>query len=245
MKKWQKAWTNKQSNLVNDYDRLHNIYIPKRNEMLSLINQYSEFEDNEVKRFIDIGAGTGAASFTVLNKYNDAKAIMIDGSAEMLKTATSIAEENNFNVQAVIQDLSVLDWVNKANIDGEYPLIISSLMIHHLTDDEKKRFIKDIYLLLKPSGRFIYVDVLKMENAQLEDFHFNLWVQEIIRNKQNEKLESKTFEEEKSSLYNAVVEQGDMPATEKYILDCFKEAGFKNYSIVWFYLKFGFFIAEK
>ncbi|MFX1258625.1 MAG: class I SAM-dependent methyltransferase [Promethearchaeota archaeon] len=244
--KWKVSWSNRKSDLVKNYDFLHNITIPKRAETLSLFQQYAKFIPEKEKIFIDLGTGTGAVAFSILERYNDAKAILIDGSKPMLEKAQEIANRKRYNIDKIIyQDLNEKDWINKCNLKSLYPLIVSSLTIHHLINKEKARLFKDIYKLLFPSGRFIYMDVIEMETKEEEKFHFDLWVEEIIRNKIKYGVNLKTFEEEREWLINAQAAQGDIPAKISFILDSLKKAGFKKYGIVWFYVKFSMFIGIK
>lgn len=244
-KRWKDSWDNYQSNLVVNYDFLHNIVIPKRAESLSLFQNYSEFILSKKKIFLDLGAGTGAAAFSVLKKYPDAKAILIDGSKPMLQQAQKEADTNGYNIKTIYQDLSDRDWIKKCDLKFEFPLIISSFMIHHLTDKEKARFFKDIYYLLLPSGRFLYVDVVKMETKDQEEACFDLWINEIIKNKIANRIKPRSFDDEKNSISIDMQKQGDMPATISFILKSLINAGFKKSIMIWFYLKFAMFLAIK
>lgn len=241
IKKWKKAWTDDTSEKVKNYDKIHDIYILKRQELLSIIAKNSLFIECNSKLLLDLGCGTGAAAFSVLEKNKDAKAILIDGSKPMLKVAKINAKKNKYKIKTKCYDLSEPNWLKKCNLNKKYQLIISSLMIHHLTDVEKLRFFKDIFDILIPGGTFIYADVLKMENDKLEEQQFNKWIEEIIENKKKAKINYKSFEEEKALLKKSIESQGDMPATKNYILNCFKKIGFKDYEIVWIYIKFGIF----
>jgi len=243
--RWKNSWDNYKSDLVVNYDFLHNIAIPKRAENLSLFQDYSEFIPNRKKIFLDLGAGTGAAAFSVLQKNLNAKAILIDGSKPMLEQAQKEADTKGYNIETIYQDLSDHDWIKKCDLKSEYPLIISSFMIHHLKDKEKAKFFKDIYHLLLPSGRFLYADVVKMETKDQEDACFGLWINEIIKNKIANGIKPRSFEEEKNSLTIDMEKQGDMPATISSILKSLKKAGFKKSTMIWFYLKFAMFLAIK
>ncbi|MFX1394728.1 MAG: class I SAM-dependent methyltransferase [Promethearchaeota archaeon] len=243
--KWQDSWDNYESDLVVNYDFLHNIAIPKRAENLTLFQDYSEFIPNRKKRFLDLGAGTGAAAFSVLQKYSDAKAILIDGSKPMLEQAQKEADIKGYSIKTIYQDLSKRDWIKKCDLKSEFPLIISSFMIHHLTDKEKARFFKDLYHLLVPSGRFLYADVVKMETKEQEDTCFDFWINEIIKNKIANRIKPRSFDIEKNSLIIDMEKQGDMPATISFILKSLKNAGFKKSIMIWFYLKFAMFLAIK
>ncbi len=242
---WKNIWDNSESDLVINYDLIHNYTILRRSEILELFEKNADFNESKNKTFLDLGAGTGTAAFSILQKYNDANAVLIDGSIPMLKKAQQKANENGYNIKTIYQDLSDPNWISKCKLNKKYPLIISSLMIHHLTDMEKLRFFTDICSLLTPSGKFIYADVVKMETKEEEMMSIDLWVKEIIQNKISYGIEPKSFEEEKDWIITESKKQEDMPAKITYILNSLDKAGFKKGSMVWFYVKFAMFLAIK
>lgn len=243
--KWKDSWDNPESDLVVNYDLIHDITILKRDEILSLFQNYAEFVPSKEKVFIDLGAGTGAAAFSILQKYPDAKAVLVDGSKPMLEQAQKEADAKGYNIETIYQDFTDLEWVKKSGLKPEYPLIISSIMIHHLTDKERARFFKDIYDLILPPGKFLYADVVKMSGDEEEQMATTLWIEEIIKNKKIHGLTPKSFEEEKEWILTETAKQGDMPATIPDILVDLDSAGFQRGTMLWFYVKFALFIGIK
>ncbi len=239
---WKNIWDNSESDLVVNYDLIHNYTILRRTEILELFQKNADFKNNN-KTFLDLGAGTGAAAFSILQKYKDATAILIDGSIPMLKKAQQKADKEGYNIETIYQDLSDSNWISKCKLNQKYPLIISSIMIHHLTDVEKLRFFTDICSLLTPAGKFIYADVVKMETEEEEMMSIDLWVKEIIQNKISYGIEPKSFEEEKGWIITESKKQEDMPAKITYILNSLHKAGFKKGSMIWFYVKFAMYLA--
>jgi len=242
--KWKKYWDNSSSSHVTRFDQIEKIYFLKRDQMLELFEKFSGLDTHKNKDFLDLGAGTGNVSFYIQNKYRDACAILIDGSKAMLEKAKKKANEINYKIKTIYQDLADPEWVKKSGLNSKYSLIISSLALHHLNDKGKARIFKDIYNLLTPKGRFIYLDVVDME-SDINDFYIDLFLEEIINNMKKYGETPLSFEEEKKNYFIRTKEQGDMPSSVNFILKNLKSAGFKKSGLIWYYVIFGMFLAIK
>jgi cyclopropane fatty-acyl-phospholipid synthase-like methyltransferase len=244
-KRWKKFWDNRQSTLASNYDNIHDIYIQKREEMLSMFFDYSLFPSPAPRKFLDLGAGTGAAGFVVLSKFKDAKAVFVDGSEAMLDEAKKTADKNGLKISCILRDLSKKGWLENTGIKPGYPLIISNLMIHHLTDRRKAVFFKEIRNLLAPGGLFIYGDYLRMADKKTEDFHFTLRAMDVLKMKKKYGREVPSLKDEIRNIRKTEIRSGDMAPTPEYVLASLKKAGFRKTAMLWFYLKFGVFLASK
>jgi ubiquinone/menaquinone biosynthesis C-methylase UbiE len=245
-KKWEKVYRNKKSALVSNFDRIQDVYIPKRRVMISLYNDIVKLFNIKPKSILDLGAGNGAVIFSILKEHKKAIGHLVDGSNELLNEARIKNKRYKYNLRCFCEDLKNKGWIKNKGLRKKYDLIVSNIMIHHLTRAEKLRLFKDVRRMLNKKGMFIYGDVLKMDNKKLEDFHHNFWVRDINNNK-NEMggWKIKRLQDEKKFLIDANKRQGDMPATVNYILNCFKKAGYKEYGLLWFYIKFGVFVGLK
>ena len=85
--KWEKAWCDRESRQVTEYDAVHDIILLRREEMLSVFREHATLPHDGPRTFLDLGAGTGAATFSILKKYPDARPTLIDGSEPMLEQA--------------------------------------------------------------------------------------------------------------------------------------------------------------
>ncbi len=243
--RWKKFWDNRKSKLASDYSNIHDIYIQKRGEMLSMFFEYSMFPANTPKKFLDLGAGTGAAGFAVLSRFPDAKALFVDGSEVMLAEAVKTADKNKLKISCLLRDFSSKDWLKGGGIKPGYPLIISNLMIHHLTDRRKAVFFREIRNLLAPGGLFIYGDYLRMADNKTEDYQCELRALDILKLKKEHGWKVPSLKDEIKSIKNTEIKSGDMAPTPGFVLASLRKAGFKKTAMLWFYLKFGVFIAVK
>jgi demethylmenaquinone methyltransferase/2-methoxy-6-polyprenyl-1,4-benzoquinol methylase/phosphoethanolamine N-methyltransferase len=78
----------------------------------------------------------------------------IDAAPEMILEAERKAAERQLDVGfqvGLIEDIPLPD--------GRFDVVLSSLMLHHLPKDLKRRGIAEISRVLKPGGRFVAVDI--------------------------------------------------------------------------------------
>ncbi len=242
-KRWKKSWDNLESPLVQNYDYWHDIYIPKRKEMMDMFLLMPEVYQPKATSVLDIGAGTGSISLNLIKKYPKLFPTLIDGSDPQLKTARKRFQSENISANFFKKDLNSKSWFQ--NFPKNLPLIVSNLMIHHLADIRKKELFSEIYSLLNKNGLFLYGDVIKFDKKETEDNALDLWTHDIRKNFIAKGLELNDFSFMKNKLIENCDKEGDMPATINYILSSLSEAGFRKIQLVWFYLKFAVFVAVK
>ena len=103
-----------------------------------------------VRRVLDLGAGTGLMSAFVRTRCPQAEFILADLSMQMLAKA-----QERFrglpNVHFIEQDLTRLAPDDRLPENG-FDLIVSALAIHHLDNPQKQTLFRQIARLLAPRG---------------------------------------------------------------------------------------------
>ena len=96
---------------------------------------------------LDLGAGTGLLSEFIMQKFPSASLHLLDESTEMLSKARIRLEK--YNPKIFVQPMTA-----PLPISGTHA-IISSLAIHHLTNEDKRDLFRRIFQALIPGGVFI------------------------------------------------------------------------------------------
>src|ERR1700761_8276454 len=136
--------------VVPDYDAFYGTAV----EALGLARR-------EVRRVLDLGAGTGLLSGHVLAAYPDAELTLHDGAAGMLEQARASFGER---VGYVVADLN-------DPLPGAEPwdAIGSALPIHHIDDEAKRALFRRIHDGLWAGGVFVNAEQVCGPTAFFDD----------------------------------------------------------------------------
>jgi tRNA (cmo5U34)-methyltransferase len=110
---------------------------------------------------LDLGAGTGILSATIVERVPTAKIHLLDASSEMLLQAAS--RLSKWQPQITVQSL------NEELPEGPFDAIVSALAIHHLNDAEKRDLYSRILAALAPGGVFINAEQVSGRSARLQN----------------------------------------------------------------------------
>ena len=137
---------------IDTYDDIHvTKYMDVKNNMIEKLN-------GEIKKALDLGAGTGLELIPFFKKYPNARVTAIDTSEKMLEELSK--RDFADKVETICGDFLDIDYEN------EYDAVISTSALHHFDEDSKADLYKKIYNSLKPNGIFANSD--KIVSSQEE-----------------------------------------------------------------------------
>lgn len=153
--------------IVGQYDVAIKRCVPRYDEMLDLMLEY--VWNDSPKRILELGCGSGNLTERILKKFPNAKLTAVDASGRMIDIARhrfSEWRELEFK-QAAFQQL--------AFPKDTYDLIVSSISIHHLNDEEKLALFQHARDWLSPNGIFTFCDQFAGESPYLYSRHMEFW----------------------------------------------------------------------
>jgi len=124
------------------------------------------FADDEPFLFVDLGAGTGAAARTILDRFPAAEAILADFSPQMMEEGSRALAPYQGRYRYVEFDLARGEWPD--GIPASVAAVISSLCVHHLPDDRKQQLFGEIFTRLAPGGWYLNFDPVSAEDPVVE-----------------------------------------------------------------------------
>jgi tRNA (cmo5U34)-methyltransferase len=111
-------------------------------------------------RILDLGAGTGILSATIVDRIPAAGLTLLDASAEMLDRAASRLAA--WQPEIIVQSLT------KPLPPGPFDAVVSALAIHHLSDQEKQDLYARALAILAPGGLFINAEQVSGSSSRLQ-----------------------------------------------------------------------------
>jgi tRNA (cmo5U34)-methyltransferase len=124
------------------------------------------------KIIVDLGAGSGLLTQLVRQRFPNATIHLVDFSAAMLDLARKrLGDDRNLT-------FTQADYAANP-IPTSVCAIVSSLSIHHLDDEAKRRVFRKAYEALKPRGVFINAEQVAGPTPELDDRYRALWLQQV------------------------------------------------------------------
>lgn len=212
------------------YDSWVQKALPGYGDIFAIATQVIPFESSAPIRVLDLGAGTGLFSQHVLQKHPNATFVLWDLAEKMLEVAEQRFAEQTGQFEFVIEDYRSLQAAE------DFDLVISSLSIHHLTDEEKRKLCHQVYAALKEGGAFVNIDQIKGETTRLQDLYWKLWLQHTRANGAPEEQIQESIE--RRTTYDRDALLADQ-------LGWLREAGFVNVDCVYRHTFVGLFFGMK
>jgi SAM-dependent methyltransferase len=112
---------------------------------------------------LDLGCGDGRLAALVLDAYPESTAVCVDMAPTMLAAAAARfdGDPRVTFVQARLDD--------PLPLAGPFDVIVSSLAIHHVTDERKRSLYAEAASLLAPGGVFANLEIVASPTPALHD----------------------------------------------------------------------------
>jgi tRNA (cmo5U34)-methyltransferase len=124
------------------------------------------FGEQDAFAFLDLGAGTGAASRAILEAYPRSTAILADYSAEMMRAGERQMQPFAGRYGYVEFDMTTGQWPTA--IPAALDAVVTSMCVHHLTDERKQGLFAEIFSHLAPGGWYLNYDPVRSADPVVE-----------------------------------------------------------------------------
>jgi len=148
--------------------------VPQRQRMFELtISYYKHFLGGRSRNSVlDLGCGDGNLVRRLLSADDTISAVLVDGSADMLKKARdSLAGRDRIR----FINTSFEEMIRSRVELGPFDFVVSSLAIHHLGPSDKRALFDQIFRSLRQGGHFVNIDGVLPPTTPLEDWYVGLW----------------------------------------------------------------------
>jgi len=122
----------------------------------ALIQLISLEEGNKI---LDAGCGTGTLTVMIKKQFPQSEVVGLDGDQEILQIANSKVFLSGDLIQLDHGFVTSMPYKNES-----FDACVCSLVIHHLTTDNKVKAFQEFYRILRPGGKLYIVDFFTPHN---------------------------------------------------------------------------------
>ena len=120
-------------------------------------------EINPGDKLLDVGCGTGDLGIAALAIAGPTGEVHgIDASPQMIAVARQKAARANLDIRFEVDVIESLSFP-----DDHFDIVTSTLMMHHLPNDLKRKGLAEMYRVTKPGGRILIVDIESSRGGSL------------------------------------------------------------------------------
>lgn len=220
-----------------DFDDGIRVLLPRYEEMLDTLTACIA---PTCKTLVDLGCGTGELSLRLLQRCPEAQVLAVDYSPRMVEFARAKVTRAGYGDRwhAICADFGDLATQNQGDTAIQSSeACVSSLAVHHLSDEMKQTLFTWIANLLEPGGCFWNADPVLAETPQLQEIYQS--VRQAWAATQGETIETVRAKVGQS------LPQGysgqDRLATLNAHLAMLRQAGFNPVAVPWKYFGFAVF----
>jgi tRNA (cmo5U34)-methyltransferase len=185
--------------------------------------------DLRPRRILDLGVGSGNLARVVLERYPEAHLTGVDLSREMLALARDALPVDR--VDLVHRDFRKLDFA-----DASFDLVVSSISIHHVPDDDKRDLFGNLHRLLRPGGALAYSDQFRGATGEIYARHIERWREESF-------ALGATEDEWRAWMDHQDAHDHHAPLVDQ--IDWLRAAGFSEIDCPWRYLLWTVLVARR
>ena len=214
-----------------DFDPGIRQLLPRYDEMLDTLTHCIP---PHTQRILELGCGTGELSLKILHRYPEIQIVALDYSPRMLQLAQEKIESAGYSGRWAGIEADFGNWANhpdKLGIGIGFDACVSSLAIHHLTNEMKFKLYERIRTSLNSNGVFWNADPILPEFPALAAVYQA--VREEWANEQGTTLAEIRTKIGKSLPYG--YSYPDQLATLDAYLQMLTEAGFETVAVPWKY----------
>ncbi|MBI3760806.1 MAG: methyltransferase domain-containing protein [Chloroflexi bacterium] len=105
------------------------------------------------QRLLDLGCGTGTLTLLIKQLHPDSEVVGLDGDPNVLEIARGKAAQAGVTITLDHGLAFQLPYP-----DGSFDRVLSSLVLHHLTSEDKQRAAHEVFRVLRPGGELHVAD---------------------------------------------------------------------------------------
>lgn len=139
----------------------------RRADQFALLARLLPFSEDDAFAFLDLGAGAGSSTRTILSMYPKAEAILLDYSPHMMERGEQNLAGLENRYRYVTFDLLSSDW--PADVPSRVDAAVTSHCFHHIPDERKRTLFIEVFGRLRPGGWFFNFDPVQTDDPTVRE----------------------------------------------------------------------------
>jgi len=168
---------------------------------------------------LDIGSGVGNIDEIIIDKFAPKSVDLVEISESMIKESKKRLKDKNCTLR--FHKMSAVDFETEPS---SYDSVLSNLVIHNLSYDDKVRLINKIYSWLQEDGIFVWADLVRFSDPAVFEKCLEERKKIAISMGATEDFAAENFRKEREE---------DCMITVEQMAAILKQAGFQNIEIIW------------
>ena len=168
-------WSEGDSETFLDYGEL---FVPDRAAQTATLLGLIPARLDEPFTIAELASGGGELAQAILSHYPRCHYIAFDGSATMRERLANVLAPFGERVEIRPFELSEQAW--RAMLPTPLRCVVSSLCVHHLSNEGKQQLFRDMATHLEPGGALLLADILRPATPQIAEL-FAQQYDEIVR----------------------------------------------------------------
>lgn len=227
------AWSEETSASFIAYGRFFN---PERERQFDVIGDLVSvaLEGEPAPLIVELCCGAGDLAAFLLQKFPAARYLALDGSSAMLAETTRQCASFRDRLTTQSFDLGSDDWRRRR----EQPrAVVSSLAVHHLDGNGKRKLFRDLHDLLAPGAAFVLSDIMRPASEAGFAVAAEAYERAVANRSLQERGDLSMLEKLRELRWNYFRypedDAIDRPSTIKEHLEWLEEAGFRDVDLYW------------
>ncbi|HEV8581549.1 MAG TPA: methyltransferase domain-containing protein [Thermoanaerobaculia bacterium] len=155
---------------------LGRFFVPDREEQIATIAGVIPQPGDGL--LVDLCCGEGLLSRALLERFSRARVLALDLSPAMLETARGTCAEFADRFETRPFDLADLSW---RAFSEPVRAFVSSLAVHHLDGEGKRRLYRDLAAALAPGGAVVIADLVQPASSSAQAEAARAWDEAVRR----------------------------------------------------------------